>query len=142
MRNITLFNNRATIVHVPALPSMKGGALAFGFAPGKLNETPTVRINIKSFGYLLNDEQIHLATYEATYKIEGEGFVIEDNIYSCCNHATDAMRKFLEFHEIGRSIPDSYTLCPGKEAFGDDLIDVAKVLNAAEGKRGFPPPKP
>lgn len=142
MKNITPLNNTPTIILVKELPVMNGGALSFGFGTGITGDIPTLRINVTFLGNVpTTKQQVKIATYESLYKIEGDGKIIEDEIYACCQQAVYAMRMFLQYDEIGRAIPEEYTLCPGKEAFEADLIDVAKMLNALGGKGKYPSPK-
>ena len=140
MKTISPFNNTPTIVHVSVLPPINDPSFFFGFNPGKYGNDPTVRITVKLIFNSNSKEQIKIATYQSVYSIKGEGLILEDNIYVCCQQAIYAMQMFLQFDEIGRSIPKEIFLCPGKEAFEDDLVHLAKALNALEGKRGFPPP--
>lgn len=85
-----------------------------------------------------DNKPIKIATYKSGYKIEGEGLILEEHVYNCCQQLIYAMKMFLQYNEIGRSIPQEIFLCPGKEAFQDDLMLMAKALNAIEGKRAFP----
>jgi len=61
--------------------------------------------------------------------------VLEEHIYGCCQQAIYAMQLFLHCHEIGRSIPKQLYIRQGKESFEDDLVHLAKYLNAIEGKQ-------
>ena len=148
MKTIIPFNNTPTIIHVNELPVFNKASLFFGFNPGFIgnkdsplpnaDNTPTVRVTVKLMNTGANGEQIKIATYESVYKIQGEGLVLEEHIYDCCQQAVYAMTMFLKYDQIGRSIPHELMVCPGKEAFEDDLIHLAKFLNATEGKRNFP----
>ena len=141
MKTITPFNNTPTIVHVTELPLLEKLSLGFGFNPGFIGnppKIPTLRVNVKLLTDTKNDGQIKIATYDSVYRIEGEGLVLEDHIYACCEQAVYAMKKFLQFDKIGRSIPQELIQIAGKEAFEDDLTHLAKFLNATEGKRNFP----
>ena len=137
------FNNTPTVVHVTKLPEISQGFLSFGFNPGKKGTNPIAHINVKFVVDTPTDKQVKICTYDSYYEIVTEGLIIEDDIYGCCQQAVYAMKRFLQFDEIGRSIPEEYLHCPGKEAFADDLIVLAKALNALGGRReGFPIPKP
>ena len=138
MKTIEPFNNTPTIVHVNELPTLNNPSFGFGFNPGKLGDIPTLRVNVKLLVSGDNNKEIKIATYDSIYKIQGEGLILEDHIYACCQQAIYAMQKFLQFDGIGRSIPKEIFQCPEKEAFEDDLIDMARALNAIDGKRGFP----
>lgn len=141
MKSITPTHNTPTIVHVPKLPPLNGSSLDFGFNPGKMGDIATIRVNVSLSVKGEGNNRIKICTYDSLYKISGEGLVIEDNIYVCCVQAVHAMKMFLQFDSIGRHIPPELILCPVKEVFEEDLIDMAKALNAVDGKRGFPPPK-
>lgn len=138
MKTIEPFGNTPTIIHVKELPLLNNPSFGFGFNPGKLGDIPTLRVNVKLLVSGSNNEEIKIATYDSRYKIQGEGLVLEDHIYACCQQTIHAMQMFLQFDIIGRSIPKEIFQCPGKEAFEADLIDMAKALNAMEGKRGMP----
>ena len=146
MKTIEPFNNTPTVVHVKELPPLNSPSFNFGFnvgGIGKIGEKgiPVLTVNVKLTVVGDNKEQIKISTYDSKYKLQGDGLILEDHIYSCCEQAIYAMKRFAQFDEIGRSIPQEIFQCPGKEAFEDDLSDLAKALNAIEGKRGFPPPK-
>jgi hypothetical protein len=141
MKTIRPFNNTPTVVHVKELPPLIDLFFNFGYIPGKIDGSPTIRINVD----LITKEsagtkQIKIATYNSFYEIKGEGLVLEQHIYDCCQQAIYAMKIFLQFHEIGKTIPQEIFQCPGKEAFVNDLVHLAKMLNAVEGKRKFPKP--
>lgn len=138
MKNIRPFNNTPTIVHISQPVLITNTAFFFGFNPGKLGKTPTVRVNVRLISNAGSKNEIRIATYDSIYEISGEGLVLEDHIHACCEQAVYAMKIFLQYNEIGRTIPQAIFRCPGKEAFGDDLIVLAKSLNSLEGKRGFP----
>ena len=147
MKTISIVSNIKPIVYVNKIPALYGSSFTFGFAPGGLATDRVIHTPILRIGVDLstNDKEgniIKLATYETTYKMEGEGLIIEDNIYSCCQTTVHGMKTLIRFHPVGRSIPQEIFLCSPKEAFEDDLIQTAKELNAIDGKRGFPLPKP
>ncbi len=141
MKTIRPFNNTPTIVHVTKLPELTNCNFDFGFNPGKLGDTPTIRVNVKFIAGGNTNNPIKIATYDSAYEIKGEGLVLEDHIYACCQQAVHAMKLFLQYNEIGRSIPQDIIQCPGKDAFVNDLTELAKMLNAIDGKRGFPNPE-
>ncbi len=128
-------------MHVTELPPLNACSLGFGFNPGEMDNTPAVRVNVSFFVNGAGSNPIRICTYDSVYKISGEGLVIEEDIYTCCMHATSSMKNFLQFDAIGRKIPPELILCPAKEVFGEDLINIAKALNAIDGKRGFPLPQ-
>jgi hypothetical protein len=137
MKTISPLNNTPTIVHITEFPPLNNLLFNFGFNTGQYGDVPTVRVNVKLVNGI-GAEQIKIATYDSVYQIQGEGLVLEDHIYDCCLQAIYAMKMFLQFDEIGRSIPQEIFQCPGKEAFENDLVHLAKVLNSFEGKRNFP----
>ncbi len=140
MKTIQPTNNTPTIVHVKELPPLLNPSFNFGFNPIKWGNTPAIRINVDLLVQGDNKATIKIATYNSIYKIEGEGLILEEHLYACCQQAIYAMQLFSKFHAVGRSIPQEIFQCPGKEAFEVDLIHLAKALNSIEGKRPFPPP--
>ncbi|SDW83857.1 hypothetical protein SAMN05444410_10695 [Hydrobacter penzbergensis] len=140
MKTITLTHNTPAVFHVRELPPLKEMALGFGFNPGKMGEDAAIRINISLSVNGENGIRIIVCTHDSMYKMEGEGLVIEDNIFDCCLNSISLMKMFLKFHQLGRLLLQELNslALPSKDSFGEDLIDVAKALNAIEGKRGFP----
>lgn len=139
MKTIRPFNNIPTVFHVTELPPFKNPRYGFGYQFGKKGENPALRVKVDLLVSGEGDTTIKVATYNSWYEIEGEGLILEDTVFACCQQAIYGMKIFCQFHEIGRSIPESFFQPPAKEAFEDDLVEVAKALNSIDGKRPFPP---
>lgn len=138
MKKIEPFTNEPIKVHVAEIPTLNSPSLQFAYKPGKHNDIATLKLNIKLLVKGVDDNKTEIATYVCTYKVSGEGLVIDDHIYKCLEHATHSMKVLLQFDKIGRSIPQQFFQCPEREVFEDDLTFLAKHLNAIDGKRPFP----